>query len=104
MINGVDQLCMMKLDVLSEFDTIKICTAYNVNGKIYKDNIPFDIDLDIDPVYKEFKGWKTDISNIHSYYDLPEEAKNYINYIQTELKIPMTMISVGPDRTQTIIR
>jgi adenylosuccinate synthase len=105
MINGVTELNIMKLDVLSYFKTIKVCVGYNYHGEVYKDTIPFDLsDLDIEPIYKELKGWNVDITNCKTYEELPEEAKDYISFILTEVNIPITRISVGPDRLQTIMR
>ena len=105
MINGVTELNIMKLDVLSHFETIKVCVGYNYHGEVYKDTIPFDLsDLDIEPIYKELKGWNVDITNCKTYDELPEEAKDYISFILTEVNIPITRISVGPDRLQTIMK
>jgi adenylosuccinate synthase len=105
MVNGVTELNIMKLDVLSYFKTIKVCVGYNYKGEVYKDTIPFDLsDLDIEPIYKELKGWNVDITNCKNYDELPQEAKDYISFILTEVNIPITRISVGPDRLQTIMR
>lgn len=104
MINGVTELNIMKLDILSEFETIKICVGYNVNGVFYKDTIPFDISVPIEPIYVELKGWVKDISNCKNFNELPKEAKDYIAFIQLETNCPITRVSVGPDRVQTIMR
>ncbi len=105
MINGVTELNIMKLDILSNFETINICVGYNYKGEVYKDTIPFDLsDSDIEPIYKELKGWNVDISNCKTYDELPTEAKDYISFIQTEVNIAITRVSVGPDRVQTIMR
>ena len=105
MINGVTELNIMKLDVLSHFETIKVCVGYNYRGEVYKDTIPFDLsDLDIELIYKELWGWNVDITNCKTYDELPEEAKDYISFILTEVNIPITRISVGPDRLQTIMK
>ncbi len=105
MINGVTELNIMKLDVLSHFETIKVCVGYNYKGEVYKDTIPFDLsDNEIEPIYKELKGWNIDITNCKTYDELPEEAKDYISFILTEVNIPITRISVGPDRLQTIMK
>jgi adenylosuccinate synthase len=105
MINGVTELNIMKLDVLSHFETIKVCVGYNYHGEVYKDTIPFDLsDINIEPIYKEIKGWNIDISNCKTYEELPQEAKDYVTFILTEVNIPITRISVGPDRIQTIMR
>ena len=105
MINGVTELNIMKLDVLSHFETIKVCVGYDYRGEVYKDTIPFDLsDLDIEPIYKELKGWVVDITECKTYEELPQEAKDYISFILTEVNIPITRISVGPDRLQTIMK
>jgi adenylosuccinate synthase len=104
MINGVTELNIMKLDILSEFDTIKVCVGYNVGGDIYKDTIPFDVSVDIEPIYIEMKGWNTDITECKEFDKLPKEAKDYIAFIQLETNCPITRVSVGPDRLQTIMR
>ncbi len=104
MINGVTQLIMMKSDVLDDFDTIKICTAYKIDGQITTD-FPFDIDsVKIDPVYKEFKGWKFDLTKITSESQFPKEFADYIKFIENETGVPVKIVSVGPDRTATIER
>ncbi len=103
MINGVSGLIMMKADVLNDFDTIKVAVAYKVNGKEVKD-FPFEVNDGIEPVYKEFKGWKTDINNVRKYEDFPAEFKQYVEFIEKETGVPVKIISVGPDREETIIR
>jgi adenylosuccinate synthase len=103
LINGVTQLIMTKPDVLSEFDMIKVCTSYKVNGKV-TDQLPYDVNMPIEPIYKDFKGWKKDITKITSLNELPMELIQYIEFIEDEVKVPFTIISVGPDRKQTIIR
>ena len=104
MINGVTELNIMKLDILSEFETIKVCVGYNVDGEFYKDTIPFDVSVDIEPIYVELKGWMKDISDCKNFNELPKEAKDYIAFIQLETNCPITRVSVGPDRVQTIMR
>jgi adenylosuccinate synthase len=100
MINGVTELTMMKADVLDDFDTIKVCTHYKING-VETDVLPYDIcDADITPVYKEMKGWK---QNITSGKDLPEALLNYIRFIEEQTGTPISIVSVGPDRKQTIV-
>jgi len=101
MLNGVTQLIMTKADVLDSFDTIQIATKYRVNGKV-TDRFPFDIETDIEPVYKEFKGWNTDTTNIRTYDELPKEFKDYMKFIEREVGIPIKYVSVGPDREQII--
>ena len=103
-INGVTELNMMKADVLSGFDTIEICTAYNIDG-IKTDTLPFDLNLgDIKPIYKSFKGWAQDISKISEDGDLPIELHNYVSFIEDFVGVPIKLISVGPDRSETIYR
>jgi adenylosuccinate synthase len=104
MINGVTELMMMKADVLSELDTIKICTHYIVDGKKL-DYLPYDVvTKEIAPVYTELKGWKSDLTKINVLTDLPKELFTYIEFIEKEVKTPISLVSVGPDRTQTLIR
>lgn len=103
MLNGVTQLIMMKSDVLDDFDTIKVCTAYKVNGKETQD-FPFSIDEGVEPIYKELPGWKADMTKIKAENEFPEAFKNYIKFLETELNVPITIVSVGPDREQTIVR
>lgn len=103
MINGVTKLIMMKSDVLDDFTTIKACVAYNVNGK-ETDKMPFEIDDNIQPVYKELKGWQSDLTHIHSEKEFPKEFTDYIHFLESHLQVPIHIVSVGPDRDQTIIR
>lgn len=103
MLNGVTQLIMMKSDVLDGFDTIKVCTAYKVNGELTED-FPYSIDHNVEPVYAELSGWKTDLTKIKSESEFPVEFSNYIKYLETALNVPITIVSVGPDREQTIVR
>jgi len=103
MLNGVTALIMTKADVLSGFDTIKVCTHYKVNGKI-TDKIPFDLNAQIEPVYKEMKGWADDITNILSFDSLPTELKEYTAFIEKETKTPFDIVSVSPHRDKTIVK
>lgn len=105
-INGITSICLTLLDVLSDLNEIKICTAYKDNGTIYTEDVPASNDeyINIKAVYKDFKAWKGDISNITSYDDLPIEARSYIEYIEKETGVPVDIVSVGPSREQTIIR
>ncbi len=103
MINGIDNLIMMKADVLDTFDTIKIAVQYIVNNN-KSESVPFDTYAEITPVYKEFKGWKRDLSKVTKEEDLPFEFMNYVRFIEKEIGVPITIISLGPDRSQTIIR
>ena len=102
-VNGVTQLYMMKGDVLSGFDTLKVCTAYEYNGETIN-HLPYNIEPEnVQPVYSEMKGWKADLTGMSSYDELPNELKDYISFIEKELEVPIKVISVGPDRKQTII-
>ncbi|HIZ85129.1 MAG TPA: adenylosuccinate synthase [Candidatus Coprenecus stercoravium] len=103
MLNGVTELIMMKADVMDTFDTIKIATGYIVDGQ-RQDSVPYDTYAEITPVYKEFKGWKADLSKIRDEKDLPAEFKEYISFIEQETGVPVTVISLGPDRAETIFR
>ena len=104
MINGVTQLIMMKSDVLDDFPVIKACTAYRVDGKL-TDRFPFSIDGDkVEPVYVELPGWQTPMSGMTSEKEFPKEFNDYIAFLEKELKTPIAIVSVGPDRTQTIER
>lgn len=103
MLNGVTALIMTKADVLDTFDTIKVATAYSINGNI-TDRMPFDIDVEITPIYKEFKGWKTNISGMTTESELPKELMEYIQFIEKETGVPVRIVSVGPARNATIVR
>ena len=105
MINGVTKLIMMKSDVLDGFPTIKACTAYEVDGKLTRD-FPYSIDDTerVRPVYTELPGWNTDLTKATSEADFPKEFKDYIAFLERELEVPIAIVSVGPDRTQTIER
>lgn len=103
MINGVTKLIMMKSDVLDSFETIKACIAYDVNGKEY-DYLPYDIADGVKPIYVELPGWKVDMTSVTSENEFPEEFNAYISFLEQELGVPIAIVSVGPDREQTIIR
>lgn len=104
MINGVTELMMMKADVLSIFDTIRVCTAYKINGKI-TDKLPYDVvHATIEPVYIDLKGWGKDLTGITSAEEMPVELQDYIAFIERETGVPVSIVSVGPDRTQTLLR
>ena len=102
MVNGVTQLIMMKSDVLTGFPTIKVCVAYEKNGQRLTD-VPFDTE-GCTPVYRELPGWNEDISEMTREEDFPQTFRNYIRFLEEELHTPITMLSVGPDREQTILR
>ena len=102
MINGVTELSMMKSDILSIFNKIKVCTHYLVNGEKVSD-FPFDVnDIDIIPFYEEIDGWNCDLTKLRDYKDAPQALKNYVSYLEKQLRVPINVISVGPDRTQTL--
>ena len=103
MINGVTKLIMMKSDVLDTFATIKACVAYKINGKITTE-LPYDLSKDVEPVYKEIKGWQTDLTQCTSEEQLPQAFLDYITFLEKELETPISIVSVGPDRAQTITR
>lgn len=104
MINGVTELIMMKTDVLSGFDTLQVCTHYVLNGEKI-DYMPYDIDPSkVQPHYIEMKGWNSDLTGMRAESELPKELKDYISFIEEQLEIPVTFVSVGPDRTQTITK
>jgi adenylosuccinate synthase len=104
MINGVTELCMMKADVLSIFDKINVCEAYEIDGERIE-AFPYDVaELEIKPIYKPLKGWKKDLTGLTSYNDSPEELKAYVSYLETALETPIHMVSVGPDRAQTLMK
>ena len=102
MINGVTQLIMMKSDVLDGFDTIKACVAYKKDGVVMED-MPFETE-GCEAVYKELPGWKEDLSHMTDESQFPQAFKDYIRFLETELETPITILSVGPDRAQTIVR
>tara|TARA_S200000501_G_scaffold325662_1_gene323657 strand:+ start:2517 stop:3785 length:1269 start_codon:yes stop_codon:yes gene_type:complete len=101
-VNGVTNLMMMKGDVLSGLKKIKVCIKYNYNGKEIS-HYPFTLEDNLKPVYKELEGWNEDISQTQKYNDLPNTFLNYVKFLEKELKVPISIISVGPDRKQTII-
>ena len=102
MINGVTHLILMKSDVLDTFPTIKACVAYKKNGETLT-HFPYDIE-GVEPVYTELKGWQTDLTQLKSEEELPQEFKDYIKFLENELGVPVKYISIGPDRDQTITR
>ncbi len=105
MINGVTQLIMMKSDVMNDFETIKVATGYEIDGE--KTNyFPFSVndESSIKPIYTEFEGWKCDLRSCKSYDEFPAAFKNYVEFIERETGVPVKIISVGPDRSETIVR
>lgn len=104
-INGMTAMALMLVDVLSGFDTLKICTGYMHKGELIE-NYPANLDLleDCTPVYEELPGWTEDLTNVTSYDDLPEACKNYIKRIEEIVGVPAKIVSIGPKRSQTIVR
>jgi len=103
-VNGVTQLMMMKGDVLSGFDSLKICTAYNYKGEIIN-HLPYTLEEEyVTPIYTKMKGWKEDLTKLSDPSQFPQELNDYIDFLEKELEIPIKIVSVGPDRTQTIHR
>ena len=94
---------MMKADVLSGIDTIKACTHYELNGKQI-DYLPFEDNENLTPIYKELNGWDMDLMQLESLSQAPKEVHNYIAWLEEVLKTPITIVSVGPDRKQTLYR
>lgn len=104
MLNGVTQLIMMKSDVLSGFDTIKVCTHYKYKGKKIE-HVPYDVvNEKIEPIYEELSGWKEDLMKVSDFDQLPAALMQYVDYIEQATGLPITIISVGPDRKQTLMR
>ena len=104
MINGVTQLFMMKADVLSFLDEIKVCTHYKLKDGSLTQEMPFQLlDEEVEPVYETLPGWKVDLTKVRTASDMPAELKSYIAYIESKTGVPIKIVSVGPDRTQTII-
>ena len=103
MMNGVSELIMMKADVLNTFDTIRVATAYEIDGQTVTD-FPFECPDKVKPVYRDFPGWKEDITGVRRYEDFPEAFRQYIDFIEAETGCPVRIISVGPDRSEIVIR
>jgi adenylosuccinate synthase len=103
-VNGVTQLMMMKADVLSGFKSLKVCTAYNYKGNIIH-HFPYNVEPEnIKPIYTDFEGWSEDLTEMNNESILPDALNTYIDFLEKELKIPIKIVSVGPDRKQTIFR
>lgn len=103
MVDGVTQLIMMKADVLNDFDTIRVAVAYDTpQGRT--EEFPFEITEELRPVYREFPGWKCDLGHVRSYEEFPPELRAYVEFIEQQTGVPVRIISVGPDRAQTIVR
>jgi adenylosuccinate synthase len=102
MINGVTELSMMKSDVLGIFEHINVCTHYLIDGQKVSD-FPFDVtDMNIEPVYEQLEGWNCDLTHLESFETAPTQLQNYVKYLEAQLNIPIRVISVGPDRKQTL--
>lgn len=102
MVNGVTELAMMKADVLDKFETIRACTHYKINGELI-DYLPYDIcDVEIEPIYEDITGWNSDLTQLSSYEATPQALKDYVAYLERHLEVPITTVSVGPDRKQTL--
>jgi adenylosuccinate synthase len=105
MINGVTQLIMMKVDVLTIFDTIRVCTHYRLADGTITDQLPYDLcDETIEPIYKDFEGWGTSLDGIRDFNEVPAQLAAYVQYLEAELKLPITYVSTGPDREALIAR
>ncbi|WP_162428834.1 adenylosuccinate synthase [Pontibacter pudoricolor] len=105
MLNGVTQLNMMKADVLTDFDTIKVCTHYRLASGEITDQLPHSLDeAGLEPIYEELPGWRVDLNKIDTTEELPEAFKSYLSYIESHLNVPITIVSVGPDRKSTLKR
>lgn len=103
MVNGVTELIMMKSDVLDTFETIKACTEYELPDGTRTTDFPYNIDC-VKPIYKELKGWQTDMTQFTEEQQFPQEFKDYVSFLEAELETPISIISIGPDRNQTIVR
>ena len=103
MVDGVTQLIMMKSDVLDTFEPIRACIGYEINGEKVID-FPFEVDERIKPIYVDMKGWQTDMTKMQKEDEFPAEFKHYISFLEKELQVPIKIVSLGPDREQTIIR
>jgi len=103
MVNGINKLFMTKADVMSGFKTIKICTSYKINGEICEE-LPFNNETHVEPIYTELEGWEEDITGFREFKDLPAALKRFIEFIENQVGVPVKMVSVGPDREETIFR
>ncbi len=103
MLSGVTHLIMMKSDVLNTLPTIKACVAYRIGDKEYK-NMPYSLEADIEPIYQELPGWQTPLDGCRSEQELPDAFRHYVAFLEAQLRVPISIISVGPDRAQTIMR
>lgn len=105
MINGVTQLFMMKADILNIFEEIKVCTKYKLTDGSIVETMPYDlIDSPVEPIYESIKGWNTSLEGITEYDQFPSELKDYVEFLEDKLQVPINIVSTGPDRTETITR
>ncbi|WP_161889196.1 adenylosuccinate synthase [Pontibacter russatus] len=105
MLNGVTQLNMMKADVLTEFETIRVCTHYKLASGEVTDHVPYNLEVEkLEPVYEDLPGWKVDLNKIETVDELPEAFKSYLSFLEEHLQVPITIVSVGPDRKSTLRR
>jgi adenylosuccinate synthase len=105
MLNGGPQLFMMKADVLDDFEEIRVCTGYKLSNGELTDRVPFEItDQSLEPIYKSFPGWKSQLIAGQEFAKLPEQLLNYIDFIESEVQVPINMVSIGPDRDHTILK
>ena len=104
-VNGLTHIAITKLDILNSFKEIKVCTSYDINGK-HTENMSAALNVldNVKPIYKKFKGWDSDISDINTFTDLPVNAQEYIKYLESEIGVPISIISIGPKRHQIIYR
>ncbi len=103
-LNGVTELHMMKADVLNGFETIKACTAYKLKDGSVTEDMPYELQDVTDAVYEDIKGWNKDLSDVKDFDAFPAEVKDYVAYLEEKLAVPVKVISIGPDRTETIMR
>ncbi|MCX6187670.1 MAG: adenylosuccinate synthetase, partial [Bacteroidetes bacterium] len=104
MLNGVTDLICTKSDVLSGFDDVLVCNQYHIDGQTTSE-LPFNLnDIQVNPIYQTFNGWSEDLTKIRKYADLPDTFKNYMDFVEKEIGVGVGVISVGPDREETIIR
>jgi adenylosuccinate synthase len=105
MLNGVTQLFLLKADVLNTFEEIKVCTHYQLPDGTITQQVPFEVnEVELKPIYKTFKGWNCELKNLTSFENLPQELKTYIKFIEDSLEVPITLLSYGSDRADTLVR
>jgi adenylosuccinate synthase len=105
MLNGVTHLLMMKTDVLNKFEEIQVCTHYKLEDGSIVETLPYDMNrMKVEPIYKSFKGWNQDLSKVTSFEEMPKELQAYIDFIEEQIQVPIALVSIGPDRTETILK